>query len=220
MTEVLTALATGGIILGATGTVLITAQRSATETDDRVEATQRARLAVDRVVRLLNSQVCLTASTPPVVPGSTNTSITFYSDVNDDVDFTPLQYRFTYDAPNKRIVEDRWVGTATNGTTTFSALPTSTSVLATQIVPRTGVSMFRYFAYTNGSASTPTDELTTFPLSAADAVRVVRVSVALGALPARVQAQSALGTSIEGDGYVSTADPRDPNGGPRCSGGA
>ena len=80
--ELLTAMAMGTIILlGAFG-LLDTAMRRTSETQLKVEATQRGRQALDLVTRQLRSQVCLDTATPAVLE-ATPTSVTFYADLSN-----------------------------------------------------------------------------------------------------------------------------------------
>jgi type II secretory pathway pseudopilin PulG len=219
LVEMLTALTIGSVVLFGVVTVFTTALTNSAKVTDRVDAVQRARLALDRMQTLLDSQVCLSASQPPIVPGSasTATQVTFYADLGDET-FTPGQYRLAYDAGARTITESYWAPIVNGGVTTFATNPTTSKVIATDVVPQDAATpMFRYFAYTDPPAPTPTAEQT-LPLGAGEAADIVRVQANVLVQPSRTKRSDPTSASLSADGYVATADPTDPTGGPRCNG--
>ena len=59
LVELLVSMALGSIVLTALMTVFLNGVTGAVRTSDRVEALQRGRVTMDRVVTLLSSQTCL-----------------------------------------------------------------------------------------------------------------------------------------------------------------
>jgi Tfp pilus assembly protein PilW len=219
--EMLTALAIGSIVLFGVVTVFTTALTNSAKVTDRVDAAQRARLALDRMQTVLNSQVCMTnpaASQPPVVPGTSDANqVTFFADLGDET-FTPAQYRFAYSATAHTVTESYWAPIVSGNTTTFATNPTTAKVIAYDVAPQdASTPIFRYYAYTTTGAPTPTAEVVP-PLDADEASTLVRVQVNLLAQPTRTKQSDASSTVLSTDGYAATADPTNPAGGPRCSG--
>jgi type II secretory pathway pseudopilin PulG len=221
LVEMLTALVIGSVVLFGVVTVFTTALTSAAKVNDRVDAAQRARLALDRMQTVLNSQVCLTnpgAAQPPVLPVTSDANqVTFVADLGDET-FTPAQYRFAYDATAHTITESYWAPVVSGNTTTFATNPTTARVIASDVAPQDATTpIFRYYAYTTTGAPLPTAELLP-PLDAAEVATLVRVQVNLLAQPSRTKKSDASSTVLSTDAYAATADPSNPAGGPRCNG--
>lgn len=209
--ELLAAMAIGSVVLAAAMTVSVRVLDSSAAVQDRVEATQRARLGVDRLIRVLDSQLCVSSSVPPVLPGSSDTVLTIFADLDSDFNSDPIAYRFSYDSAARTVTELRWNGTNT------AELPTYSAVLLRNVVPDPGQPVFAYYAYSSTTPPLPTLEVTT--IDATTVNRIVRIAVRLRVVPERAASRQAAGTTILGEGFAATADPRDPLGGPRCSGG-
>lgn len=218
--EVLVALSIGSVVLFGVLNVFTVAITKSAEVNDRIEALQRGRPALDRITTLLDAQVCIANNQPPIVAGATATDLTFYADLGND-DFSPTQFRLSYDAATRTLNETSWAGTSSGSSWTFPAAPTRSVPLLRDVAPPTTTGpIFRYFAYSSADPPTPDAEITALPLSATDAARVVRVKASIAAQPTRTKKTDDRSTIIDGDGFVATADPRDPLGGPRCSAGA
>ena len=211
LVELIAALAIGSMVLTAVMIVFTTGLTGSYKTTDRVEATQRARMAMDRVVTLLNSQQCLlprsgAAASPPISDGR-NTQVTFFANLGD-VSADPVQYRLRYDAPTQTLHEDRWTGTTDAlGDLVFAAQPTSTRVLATDIAVAAGAPVFTYqrFVTTGAAAGTLDPVLLPTPLTAATRFDAVRVNVAFAGQPLRTGAADPRSTSAEGAATVGSA---------------
>lgn len=220
--EMLAAMAIGSIVLTALLSVFTNGITGAARVNDRIEAAQRGRAALDRVTSLLDSQVCIVSydataktdiTTAPVLPTvSDDNNVYFYADLNGASD-SPDKYRISYDPSAKTLTEYRYDGTRNSSSTlVFPSTPTVTRLLATSIMPArvngklTGAQLpiFQYFRYTN-SAVDPTP-LTT-PVSAADAATVVRVGVQFQAISSRTKVEDARSTQVSGQGNVLTSNP-------------
>ena len=220
--EMLAAMAIGSIVLTALLTVFTNGITGAARVNDRIEAAQRARTALDRVTSLLDAQVCIVSydataktdvTTAPVLPAvSDGNNVYFYADLNGASD-SPDKYRLSYDPTARTLTEYRYDGTRNGSNTlTFPSSPTASRQLATNIVPArvdgklTGAQLpiFQYFRFVN-SAIDP-GALTT-PLSATDAATVVRVGVQFQAISSRTKVEDARATQVSGQGNVLTSNP-------------
>ena len=76
------ALAIGLVVSTATLAIVIVSVHLSSNYTDRVDANQQGRLAMEKITQALNSS-CVTPNQPPVIQGSTSTSLIFYSAMND-----------------------------------------------------------------------------------------------------------------------------------------
>lgn len=218
--ELLTGMTVGMIVLMAAFLLLDTAVSRSGDIEDRQDATQRGRVAMEAVTRDLRSQVCLKTSRP-ITYGS-DTRVDFFANLSDDTEAAD-QRTLRYDAPAKQIDLDVYTGSGVFPDLTFPSVPTATSLVLEDVLPAKdgGVNrpIFRYYAYVVGGQPGQVAQLPA-PLSTADAQRVVLVKVAFAALPTRsadnlTQAELDAAT-FESDVYVRLADPTKPAEGPRC----
>lgn len=215
--ELMAAMAIGGIVLTGVLTVFTTGMQSTSRILDRVDSSQRARSAMDRMTTLLNSQVCLIspdedlgqAATPPIVAGSSNNSITFYADLDGDAT-TPAKYTLTYDPAAKTLTQYTYQGTGVMGSNlAFPTSPTSTRRLAENVQSQGGDPIFSYYGFTStGTVDDDAAGLST-PISTADSFKVVRVNIKLQANSELTKSDDKRRTIITGQGTVATADPVD-----------
>ena len=228
LVELLAAMAIGGIILTACMNVFIAGVRGTTEIQNRVDDAGRARYALDRVVRLLDSQVCYVATgsdvgQPPVFASSTSNAATFLADLGG-ASGTPNKYTVTYvpasgSTPGRLTVDTYSYNTTTKAWTTKVG-PTSTLVSDVVQAKEGGVAqpVFSYYTYV---ASSPTDPSlignvstapASVPLSAADAPTVVKVGVQFATVSSSSHVDNAQHGWVKGSGTLSTfnADPTAP----------
>ena len=185
--ELLVAITAGMAVLFGSFAMLNTTLRSSARTEQRVDANQRGRPVMTRIMDELHS-VCVSPNLAPIYAGSDGNSITF------------LHKTGTAVAPNpdKRTISiipgPLWTlsesvapyvsGSAPNynfGTPTTTRLLTN---VGSASIGNTTVPLFRYYRF-NGTAIDPTP-LTT-PLSAADAARVVQVTVSFAVSPTKTR---------------------------------
>jgi prepilin-type N-terminal cleavage/methylation domain-containing protein len=141
--ELMFTMSIGTIILGSGMMITIRAQVHNGEVANRTDATQRGRLALEKMEQLLRSEVCSTASSYPVI-AATASSVTFYADLTAGT--TPvIRHTLSYDPATKRLTDVSVVGSAADPQT-FTAAAKS-SVLATDIVPDATNAIFRYYKY-------------------------------------------------------------------------
>jgi prepilin-type N-terminal cleavage/methylation domain-containing protein len=223
LVELLFAMVLGSLLLTAVMYIFTTGLNATTRINDRVDSEQRARTAMDRITRLLDSQVCLvntddtnTLTTPPVVAGSTGASITFYADLNGASD-TPNRYTLTYDPTAKTLTQYTYKGSGTLPSVHFATSP-SVARLAANVQAVGTAPVFSYYKYEVDSATGNTvvneGHPVAVPFTDTVARQIVRVGVqfqANSASSARTGANDKARTVITGTGTVATADPSDMN---------
>jgi Tfp pilus assembly protein PilW len=203
------------VVLGAAYTVLAAATPLAAHTQDRVDAYQRGRLALDVMASELRSQICLPGAIPAIVPlTSTTNEIWFYSNTGDDTQ-----------APQKRRIyltgtalkEDVWQGTVNAaGAVTFQVNATSTRTLISPVVPLLdGTPVFSYWGF-DANLPAAVNQVIPTPVSAVNAQKVVQVDISFVARPTKATAASPRDTTFQQSVFFRTADPTDPAKGPKC----
>jgi type II secretory pathway pseudopilin PulG len=190
MVELLVATAASIVVLFGILALVDVTTRGSARVAARVEANQRARVTLQRLLDQLHT-TCVAPNVLPVVAASNgftsdDNTLIFLRQTGSAVSPTPDQY--VVELENGTLTQR--VYPATGGTApswTFSATPQSTTQLATDVGPaRVGggsatVPLFQYFAYQGAQLSTtplPT------PLSASDAARTVAVTVSFSLAPA------------------------------------
>jgi prepilin-type N-terminal cleavage/methylation domain-containing protein len=220
--ELLMAMALGSIVLTAVMSVFLTGMGATTRVTDRVESAQRGRLAMDRVVTLLNSQTCLYnndgSSSAPVVDGQAQ-QMTFLANLGT-VSADPSKYRIRYDTATKTLFEDSWAPTRdTKGNIVYAATATSSKPIGTGIVPTlSGGTIFQYYAFkTDGTIDMLAPiALTAGALTTASRLTAVRVSATFAAQTDRTKTLDLLSTTQSGSATVGSADGSDPSKGVNC----
>lgn len=212
--ELLAAMLVSGVVLTALMTVFTTGLTNMGKANDRVEGTQRARLAVDRVTTLLNAQVCLTTLVsgketlvPPILAGSNGSSVTFYGDLKGASD-TPDRYTLTFDGTAHTLSEQKVVGSGAMPNTKFTAAPTGKKVTPKLYQARVGATVqpvFQYYAF-NADGTLSSTPLAV-PLTAATAPTVAKVAIALAGAGDHSNQPDTRATSILGEAIPLTTDP-------------
>jgi prepilin-type N-terminal cleavage/methylation domain-containing protein len=219
--ELLAAMAVSSIILTAVMIVFVNGVQGAAKVNDRVDSQQRGRLTMDRIVTLLSSQVCLAASQPPIVAGSTANSVTFYGDLNGASN-QPRMYRITYDPAAKTLTEFSWTPSGSlPGAVTYPAAPSVTRQLATGVLPaldsgNVAQPIFSYYRFEADGTVNLANPIPSSPLVATDADDVVEVGVTFAIVPGRTKTLDARSTMISGQALAGSANPASPSAGPNC----
>lgn len=217
LVEVVVSLFIGTIVVLAAFMVLDASGQLAKTAQDRVDAAQRGRQAMEIIGSELRSQVCLPGAVPPVVPGAKSDDLTFYSNLGDENN--PPQKRRLFIQGNA-LVEQMWQGTYSgSGTTLTVNWPGTVTRQRTLLQPIAQVGATPYFSYWGFDANLPATintALTVVPLSATDAGKVVQVDVSFTARPSTGKATSAVDSIFQQSVFFRTADPMDPGKGPKC----
>lgn len=219
LVELIVAMSIGMIVIAGATTAVTRAFQIQKESQDRTDATQRGRLALEAMTRSLRSQVCM--GTPrTAVKGATSDEISYTADLTGGATLPDL-YKLTYDPTAKTITENVYDGSGTYPTLVFPSTPTRTRVLLTNVVPSidkttgSNIPIFTYWALDVAGDGANT-ALTTFPLVATDLSRVARIALNYTTRPAGKASTDKLATSFADDVYVRSADPVNPTGGQTC----
>ena len=163
-------MAIGVITLLAVFAVLDTSVKQSNAVAGRVNATQRARLAMDTITRQLRSQICISATAPAIIAG-TDDSVKFHADLTDGT--RPVEQReLVFDPTAQTLTESTWAGVVgATGVTTWPTPPAAELVLddvtRRPIPPLPApqdTAFFHYYAYSLADPPRPTILLPT-PLS-------------------------------------------------------
>lgn len=243
--ELIVTVTVGMVVLLALGNLLDAAGRASAEVHDRVDATQRGRVAVEQITQRLRSQVCLDVNTPAIAFAGPD-DLGFYTDLGDHTaGFFPEARRLRFmagdDGENGSLVEDVWNTTVPGDTpqetadATFGRTPDLTRTIIADVAhsidvdaedrdddddftEEVGQPLFDFYRFISANPATPNDRLTTADLANPDRLaRVVRVVANFDARPTRAATtRGALDTRFETDVFVRTADPTNPNNSPSC----
>jgi prepilin-type N-terminal cleavage/methylation domain-containing protein len=219
--ELVISLFIGTIVILASFMVLDATGPLAKKAQDRVDAAQRGRQAMEIVGSELRSQVCLPggASGPiaPVVAGANGSDLTFYSNLGDETN--PPQRRRLF-VQGDALIEQMWQGTYSgSGTTLTVNWPGTITNQRTLLQPIAQVGTTPYFGYWGFDANLPATintPLNTLPLSATDAAKVVQVDVSFASRPSNAKTASDIDSVYQQSIFFRTADPMDPGKGPKC----
>lgn len=187
LVELLLAMTIGTIVIGAAFAMLARSRAAQEVVSDRVDATQRGRLASERILRPLRSMVCLPGGTTPVVAASSD-SLTFYADQDGDTAFDPEQWRIAAVRSGGALTGvriDRWQGVVLP--VAAGAAPTSSRRQVADITERrladgSAAPLLSYGAYPTPTSATTVD-LGPGVVAAADLRRIVRFDLQYTAKP-------------------------------------
>jgi prepilin-type N-terminal cleavage/methylation domain-containing protein len=214
LVELVVALAIGSVVLMATFMLVDAAAPLAKKTQDRVDAFQRGRLAMDIVGAELRSQVCMPGGVPPIIPTTSDDDDLWFYGNNQNQDSLPQRHHIYLQ--NGAIKEDTWQGVGTPSNVTFPAnVPPVSRTLLTPVALVSGVPLFRYFAFdANLPASVNKAVLT--PVSVADSRNVVQVNISFVARPEKATTATPRDSTFQQAVFFRTADPTDPVKGAKC----
>jgi prepilin-type N-terminal cleavage/methylation domain-containing protein len=207
--ELLMTLVIGVVILGSGTMITIGAERHNVEVANRTDATQRGRLAIERMERMLRAQTCSSESDDSIT-AATPTSVTFYSDLTGGAQ-PVYKHTLTYD-PAARTLTDTAIKGSTTIPQTFTAAP-RTETLATDVAQNGANSIFRYWAYPAtapaSGALEPSVELVPGAggLSLTDRGRIARVDIDFVATGATSKTRTTIKAEMTDQVFVRLANP-------------
>jgi prepilin-type N-terminal cleavage/methylation domain-containing protein len=209
LVELVVAMTIGMIVLLAALTVLDRGFQIQKEAIDRTDAAQKGRLAMDRVLRALRSEVSICPAKSALTSADAN-SLTVNVDYSGGT--TPERRIITFDPTAKTLTESVYKSPA-GPPFTFTTL-TSTRVLLTNVVQDGTTPIFSYYA-DDGTGLGANTQLTP-PLSTDNMAGTARIAVAFTARPQGKASNDKLATTFNSSVFVRNADPlkRDPN--PTC----
>jgi prepilin-type N-terminal cleavage/methylation domain-containing protein len=227
LTELLTAILISTIVLLASMTLLDRSQGATTRVQDRVDATQKGRVAMELITQRLRSQTCLGTGVPALLDARPD-QVTFYTEMRDfsssaGSGFKPELRRLTF-ASNGSIDEAVWASQASSTAPFFTfpgyaATPTQQLAIARGMQRAGTTPYFRYFAFVGDNPATPSQEVipaANSSLSADDRARIVRIMVTFDSRPTRTVQSTNVDSTFEAEVYVRTSDPTDPTHSPQC----
>lgn len=213
LVELLSSMVVGMVVLFAIFGLLDYTVSAQHKVEDRVDAVQRGRNAMEVITQQLRSQICLGPGYPATTYADDN-SVTFYTDLGGD---TPKLQRRTiaFNSATGALTETDW-----NVSGTIPTAPTFTLArtvnLATNLVAMPGAKFFQYYGFTT-APETPGLLLTPTPLSDEKKANVVRILVSFVANPTRGgNLTNKVPTSFQNEVYVRTSDPTDAEHSPQC----
>jgi prepilin-type N-terminal cleavage/methylation domain-containing protein len=212
LTELLTAATIGSVVVFAAFGLVDRAFTATNVVQDRVDAAQRGRIAMDDVTRQLGSQVCF-SGTLPLISGSP-TSITFVTDFSDG-SAKPERHTLSFVASGSTfdLQETDYTMTSANGATpvVWSATATRTKTLVSGVTQDGSTPFFRYFGY-DAAAASKTSTLNS-TLTADDLDNVTQIGVSFSVRPAHASTSNSRGSTLSERVAVPLADPNltDPN---------
>jgi type II secretory pathway pseudopilin PulG len=213
LVEMLVAMVTGMVVILATLSILDISISQSSRISERVDADQRGRLAMEKILLELHSS-CTFASANPVEPESSDKVLKFVSQTGTEAYFTKMvKHLITFNPEAGTLTDANYVSNnelkagETTNEWTYPNTPTSTQTLLTGVsqskekTTETPIPVFQYFKYEGGSlSSTPL----TIPLSLTDAGKTVEVTVSFRAAPSSIGYHASKGT--EGDRAVDLSN--------------
>lgn len=180
LVELLITGSLGVLILGSATLITIGAARHNVEVADRTDATQRGRLAMERAVQVIRSQVCTNYSSYPVSYAGAN-KLVFAADFSDGSKL-PVQHTTEY-VPATRTFSDQAAPGVNTTPLSFSSTRTTFFSVSNIDTDNTNA-VFHYYAYPAsapaGTALEPNVELVPpvgGTLSATNLGRIARIDI-------------------------------------------
>jgi Tfp pilus assembly protein PilW len=181
--EVLVSTATGLVVLSALTMVILVSMHANARVSARIDATQRARLVVTKIMQQLHS-ACIAPKIAPILPGSTGTSLSFiHASPAEGAALAPLPTKTQIALVGDTLTQTDLRATGGSYPTWTYASTTTTKTLLTEVGPiAPSSSIFSYYASSNGSIA-PTPQAT--PLAGTATPLTIQVRVALSTEPTR-----------------------------------
>ena len=159
--ELLIATLAGVIVTAAMGAIVIVTVHFSSNVNDRVDANQEGRLAMEKITQALNSS-CVAAGVTPIQAGSDTNHLIFYSALADTPSINPNELEVQLAGGSLTMATYANTGpTGASGWTfsstanpNFTLLPYATN----ETVSGTAVPVFQYYGYgSNGALTTNLD---------------------------------------------------------------
>jgi len=187
--ELLVATLAGTIVTGAMAAIVIVSVHFSSNYNDRVDANQEGRLAMQRITQALNSS-CVSSGVTPIQSGSDQSHLIFYSSLTDSVPIAPNEVEVQLSGGSLQMLT--YANTGGSGTTsspwTFSSTASPSVTLLQYANNSTSggatVPVFQYYGYnSSGQLTTNLTPASGSTLSAANAALVAEVVITFQALP-------------------------------------
>jgi prepilin-type N-terminal cleavage/methylation domain-containing protein len=186
--EVMVAMMIGLVVSGATLAIVIVSVHLGSNYTDRVDANQQGRLAMEKITQALDSS-CVTPNQAPILVGSTDTSMSFYSGQNDTPGAIPNEVTVSLASPQPApllMTTQTLTGTAPawTATTTAPTVYTLAPSVMQSVSAGATLPVFQYYAYgSGGTIATVPFTVASGGLTAAQAAATAKVAISYQALP-------------------------------------
>jgi Tfp pilus assembly protein PilV len=189
--ELLAAIVVSTIVLFALFGLVDTATRQQSSANDRIDANDRGRLAMDAISTQLRSRVCVSGAEDSLVAAS-DSQIEFFASLGltsetatGSQTLVLQRRRLTYRPATSDVLEERWVGTqpAPALPPAATTTPTRTRMVITNVSLDGTTPFFRYYAMTSPPLPLPLPDLllAPTPLSAPNLTKVAQITVSFAA---------------------------------------
>jgi Tfp pilus assembly protein PilV len=175
LAEMVIGLSLGTLVMLGLTTMVLQTMQTTSKVTHRVDATQRSRLVLTRLMDELHSS-CISPKLAPIQKESTNTTLNFTHANGSAVSPVPTLSVVSLSGENLTQSDYAKEGSPANW------VLKSTEYLMTGVRAIPGRPVFSYYAYSGGALSATALPV---PLSELDALRTIQVSVALMAMPAK-----------------------------------
>jgi prepilin-type N-terminal cleavage/methylation domain-containing protein len=146
LVELVVAMAAGMIVATSLFTILDVSLRSTTRTFSRIDATQRARNAIDRIGNEMHS-ACVANTVIPVISGSDSNSLSFWSQYGNGVALTPVKHTVVFDSSAHTLTDNTYAVTGGSSPDwTTGATPTSSEKVLTNVDQSGSTPVFKYYS--------------------------------------------------------------------------
>lgn len=183
MIELMVSLAAGMVVFGAITSLMLMTIRQTGRVTSHVEANQRARVTMTKIVNQLNS-ACYFPTVTPILGGSSGTKLVFVHQTGSAVAPTPI--RTEVELKGTELVQRDVNPTAGSGKSwTFPLAGSGTAVqLMKGVAPlETSGPIFSYYTYSAGKLSTTPLTVPSGGLTESSAASTVFVTVGFQAAP-------------------------------------
>jgi type II secretory pathway pseudopilin PulG len=222
LVEMLVAMVSGMVVILATLSILDISISQSARTTERVDANQRGRLAMEKILLDLHS-TCTSFRTTPVEEGSGPTKIIFLAQTGAEASFASVIKHVISLTEEGKLIDTYYVSNAGGSSInwSFPATPTGTQTLLTGVTqsvdPSSGetIPVFRYYRYVEGNlSSTPLP----VPLGNNNAEETAEVTVSFTVAPSFTAYHATAGTKSDravelSDTAVMRYDPASATGG-------
>ncbi len=139
------------VLLALTG-LIDTGGQARARLSDKTETVQRMRNGMDRITRVLRTQVCADTATPPLI-SATASAVSFYSETSTTADnsaFRPRKVELAYDTSDGgSVVQKVYEPTNAASPWSYPGTPTRTNTLIDNVAADAGGSsaIFRYYSF-------------------------------------------------------------------------
>jgi prepilin-type N-terminal cleavage/methylation domain-containing protein len=178
--ELLVVMVAGVVVTSALFTILDVTLHQTTRTFSRVDATQRARNALETIEQEMHSS-CVANGVTPILAGSTANSVSFWNYYGKDASPVPVKRTISFSSSGSGTLTD-----ATYPVTppddrippwTTSSTASRTTTLLNNVAQSGSTPVFRYFALSSNGTSNVSTEIQNPSATTAPKVSEVRISL-------------------------------------------